>query len=129
MKASVLILIAEDEADIRLVLQAAFEEGGFEVLLTSSGEEAIAALDAMGDDVRALLTDIKLGSNSSGWDVARHGRGLNPDLPVVYMSGADGHDWAALGVPNSVLITKPFAPAQALTAVSQLLNVGNTPGA
>jgi hypothetical protein len=34
-----------------------------------------------------------------------------------------------LGVPNSVLITKPFAPAQVLTAVSQLLNAGNTPGA
>jgi hypothetical protein len=39
------------------------------------------------------------------------------------------HDWAALGVPNSVLIKKPFAPAQALIAVSQLMNVGNTPGA
>jgi hypothetical protein len=48
---------------------------------------------------------------------------------VIYITGADGHDWASLGVPNSVLIGKPFAPAQVLTAVSQLLNVGNTPGA
>ena len=79
--------------------------------------------------MRALITDIKLGSKVTGWDVAKHARELNPDLPIVYITGSDGHDWASLGVPNSVLITKPFAPAQVLTAVSQLLNVGNTPGA
>jgi hypothetical protein len=45
------------------------------------------------------------------------------------MTGGDGHDWAAFGVPNSVLITKPFAPAQATIVVPQLLNVGNTSGA
>lgn len=129
MNSSVLVLIAENEEDIRLVLQVSFEEGGFEVLMAASGEEAIAALDAKGDAVRALLTDINLESKSSGWDVARHARVLNPNFPVVYMTGGDGHDWAALGVPNSVLITKPFAPAQVITAVSQLLNVGNTPGA
>jgi CheY-like chemotaxis protein len=128
VKPSVLVLIAENEPEIRLVLQAAFEDGGFEVVLASSGEEAIAALDDMGNAVRALLTDINLESKSSGWDVARHARELNPALPVVYMTGGDGHDWAAFGVPNSILINKPFAPAQVLTAVSQLLNAGNTPG-
>ena len=127
MKPSVLVLIAEDEAEIRHILQAAFEDGGFETMLASSGDEAIALLDGKSHEIRALLTDINLGAGSTGWDVARHGRELNPELPVVYMSGNDGHDWGALGVPNSVLIQKPFAPAQALTAVSQLLNVGNTP--
>jgi CheY-like chemotaxis protein len=129
MKPSVLVLIAENEEAIRHVLQASFEEGGFDVVLASSGEEAIASLDAKGQQVRALLTDIDFGSTTTGWDVARHARELNADLPVIYMTGGDAHDWAAFGVPNSVLITKPFAPAQAITAVSQLLNVGNTPGA
>jgi CheY-like chemotaxis protein len=128
VKPSVLVLIAENEAEIRLVLQASFEDGGFEVLLASSGEEALAAMDAKAEAVRALITDIDFGSKSTGWDVARHARELNPDLPVVYMTGGEGDDWAAFGVPNSVLIKKPFAPAQVLTAVSQLLNVGNTPG-
>lgn len=32
------------------------------------------------------------------------------------------HDWSANGVPNSVLITKPFVAAQIITALSQLLN-------
>jgi CheY-like chemotaxis protein len=125
---SVLVLIAEDEAAIRDVLQASFEDGGFGVVLASSGEEAMAALEA-NRELRALVTDIKLESKVTGWDVARQGRELNPNLPVVYVTASETHDWASLGVPNSVLIEKPFAPAQVLTAVAQLLNVGNTTSA
>lgn len=128
-KTSVLVLIAEDQTDIRDVLQDSFEDGGFTVVLAATGEEAMAALDSQGEEVRALVTDIKLGDNATGWDVARHAREMKPDMPVVYMTGSESHEWASLGVPNSVLIPKPFAPAQVLTAVSQLLNAGNTPGA
>jgi hypothetical protein len=38
------------------------------------------------------------------------------------MTGTHGEDWASKGVPNSVLLTKPFAPAQLVTAISNLLN-------
>ena len=127
MDSSVLVLIVEDEAGIRDVLQASFEDGGFAVVLASSGEEALATLDT-NRGVRALITDINLPSKVTGWNVARHARELNPDMPVVYVTASERHDWPSLGVPNSVLIEKPFAPAQVLTAVSQLLNVGNTPG-
>lgn len=126
-KTSILVLIAEDEAEIRSILQIAFEEGGFDVVLVATGEEAVEALDAQGEELRAVVTDIKLGGNTSGWDVARHARELKADMPVVYMTGSEGRDWASLGVPNSILITKPFAPSQVLTAVSQLLNAGSTP--
>jgi CheY-like chemotaxis protein len=121
-KSSVLVLVAEDEAEIRDVLQDAFEEGGFDVFLVSTGEEAIAALDTQGEALRAVVTDINLGGEATGWDVARHARRTRPDMPVVYMTGTEGAEWASLGVPNSILITKPFAPSQVLTAVSQLLN-------
>ena len=40
------------------------------------------------------------------------------------MSGDSAADWASAGVPNSIMLTKPFAPAQLVTAVSQLLNRG-----
>ena len=127
-KTSVLVLIAEDEAEIRSILEITFEEGGFDVVLVSTGEQAIEALDAQGEDLRAVVTDIKLGGNTSGWDVARHARELKADMPVVYMTGSEGKDWPSLGVPNSILISKPFAPSQVLTAVSQLLNAGSPPG-
>jgi hypothetical protein len=36
------------------------------------------------------------------------------------MSGKDVDDWASKGVPNSIMLAKPFAPAQLVTAISQL---------
>ena len=41
------------------------------------------------------------------------------------MTGAAADEWASEGVPNSILLNKPFAPAQLVTAVSQLLNAGS----
>lgn len=125
----VLVLIAEDQEDIRNILQVSFEDGGFAVEMASTAKEAIALLDSRGEEVRALVTDINLGEDVTGWEVARHARELRSDLPVVYMTGSEGHEWSSLGVPNSILVPKPFAPAQVLTAVSQLLNVANTLGA
>lgn len=58
----------------------------------------------------------------SGWEFAQRAREINPEFPVVYISGASGGDWASKGVPNSIMLQKPFAPAQLITAVSQLLN-------
>jgi len=71
---------------------------------------------------RALLTDIDLKGKLTGWDVARRARELDPEMPVIYMTGASADDWPSHGVPNSILLNKPFAPAQVVTAVSQVLN-------
>jgi hypothetical protein len=36
--------------------------------------------------------------------------------------GCDADEWSVQGVPKSILLSKPFAPAQLVTAVAQLLN-------
>jgi DNA-binding response OmpR family regulator len=59
-----------------------------------------------------------------GWEVAKRAREVNPALPIIYMTGAAADQWPANGVPNSILLTKPFAPAQLVTALSNLLNTG-----
>jgi DNA-binding response OmpR family regulator len=74
---------------------------------------------------RALVTDINLKGRMTGWDVARKARELHPEFPIVYMTGGAAEDWGSQGVPNSILLVKPFAPAQLVTAVSQLLNSGS----
>ena len=73
---------------------------------------------------RALVTDINLRGRMTGWEVAKQAREIDPAFPIVYMTGAAADDWASHGVPNSILLVKPFAPAQLVTAVSQLLNTG-----
>jgi hypothetical protein len=45
------------------------------------------------------------------------------------MTGGNAAERPSHGVPNSILLTKPFAPAQLVTAVAQLLNAGSSPTA
>ena len=124
LQEALIILVVEDDQSIQSIVEEALRDGGFEPTIASSGEEALALLG--GSKYRVLVIDIKLGKDRiRGWDVARRARAINPGLPVVYITGANADEWAVQGVPNSVLLTKPFAPAQLVTAVSNLLNTGS----
>ena len=123
-KSSILIFVVEDEVLLQHVLEDILVEAGFAVTQAFNGDEAIRMLDASNANFRALITDVNLGSKVTGWDVARHARQITHDLPVIYTTTASAHDWTAMGVPKSVLLTKPYAAAQVVTAVSQLLNAG-----
>jgi CheY-like chemotaxis protein len=116
------IMVVEDDALIQEVVEEALSDGGFHPEVVSTGEEAITLLQGERAKYRALLTDVNLSGTLSGWDVARRAREMNPDIPVVYMTGAAADEWPSQGVPHSVLLQKPFAPAQVVTAISQLLN-------
>jgi DNA-binding response OmpR family regulator len=117
------VLVVEDDQLVQGVVEDSLSEGGFEAVTASTGEDAIALLDAAEGKYRALVTDINLGPEElDGWEVARHAREIDPHFPVVYMSGIEADEWASKGVPNSIMLAKPFAPAQLVTAVSQLLN-------
>jgi DNA-binding response OmpR family regulator len=119
---AVLVFVVEDEEAIQHLLGEALTEGGFAVSLASNGEEAMAMLEAAVATFAALITDVNLPGKFTGWEVAARGREINGALPVIYITGGSAHDWASRGVPNSILLTKPFAVAQVVTAVSQLLN-------
>jgi DNA-binding response OmpR family regulator len=120
-----LLLLVEDEETVRSVLEDSLRDGGFDLKLALNGTEALAILEREGETIHGLITDINLGSRPSGWEVAKRARELIPELPVVYMSGTDAEKWASLGVPNSTIVAKPFAPAQIVTAISTLLNVSD----
>jgi two-component system OmpR family response regulator len=124
------ILIVEDEPMILLDLENALEEAGFEVVAVADGASAMTAFDAEPARFKAVLSDIRLGAGPSGWEVARHVRTVNPTMPIVYISGDSAPHWASEGVPNSLMITKPFFLPQIITALSTLMNdqVSNVPG-
>jgi len=125
MSGSVLVFVVEDEAALHASIQDALETGGFGVVFATSAEQAMEMLEANVPTFNALVTDVILGEDLSGWDVAKRARELTEDMPVIYMTGGAGHDWASKGVPNSILLAKPFASAQLITAISQLLNKGS----
>ena len=126
MENQLVILVVEDDQEVQGIVEDALSEGGFEPAIAPSGEEAVTLLKGNRGTYRALVADVNLRGRMDGWQVAKHAREIDPEFPVIYMTGASGHQWPANGVPNSVLLTKPFAPAQLVTAVSQLLN-GGTP--
>jgi DNA-binding response OmpR family regulator len=123
------IMVIEDDQQIQGIVEDALTDGGFEPAIAASGEEAVTLLKGNRGKYRALVTDISLLGSTDGWEVARQAREIDPAFPVIYMTGAAADQWPSLGVPNSVLLTKPFAPAQLVTAVSQLLNTGSPPTA
>ena len=118
------ILVVEDDLLIQTFVEEALGEGDFEPAIVALGEEAVTLLKGHKGKYRALVTDINLEGKMDGWEIAQHAREIEPDFPVVYMSGAAAADWTSKGVPNSIMLSKPFAPAQLLTAVSNLLNSG-----
>ena len=94
---------------------------------SSQVEEALTLLMGGVRNYSALITDVRLGGDLSGWDVAKRIREKEPAFPIVYLTGEAAEEWASRGVPNSIVISKPFAPAQLVTAVSNLLNAGAPP--
>ncbi|OKO74610.1 transcriptional regulator [Bradyrhizobium sp. NAS80.1] len=119
-----IVLVIEDEQLLQEIIHDALKEAGFDLTTVASGREAVAMIESDAVKYSALVTDVNLKGPMKGWEVARLVRQIDPAFPIVYMTGAAADEWPSEGVPNSVLLKKPFAPAQLVTAVSQLLNVG-----
>lgn len=117
------ILIVEDQPILLLDLEYGLEEGGYAVLSARNAEEAMTILSNDLGRIRALVTDIDIGSTGvNGWDIASRARDGKPDLPVVYMTGASADEWAARGVRDSILLPKPVAMTQVIGALVALLD-------
>jgi len=121
------VLVVEDDQSLQSIVEESLTDGGFEPAIAPSGEEAVTLLKSGLTKYRALVTDINLRGRMDGWEVAKRAREIDPEFPVVYITGTSADDYGSQGVPNSILLNKPFAPAQLITAVSQLLNAGTSP--
>ncbi|WP_308200464.1 response regulator [Bradyrhizobium sp. 190] len=93
------------------LVEEALREGGFDTAILSSGEEALTLFRGKVAPYRALVTDVNLKGSLSGREVARQIREMEAGFPVIYMTGASADQWTAHGVPDSILLRKPFARA------------------
>jgi DNA-binding response OmpR family regulator len=73
-----LVLVIEDEYLLQGIVEEALTEGGFEVDILSSGEEALTLFKGRRKNYKALVTDVTLRGRLSGWDVARQIRERDP---------------------------------------------------
>jgi two-component system, response regulator PdtaR len=99
------ILVVEDEALPRLELIDALSCAGYEVLEASNAHEAFGYLQHQ-RQIDVVITDIQLGDDLTGWDVAEKFRAERPNIPIVYTSGTSGD--RRRSVPGSVFFRKPY---------------------
>jgi DNA-binding response OmpR family regulator len=121
LEESPVILVVEDDPPIQIIVEDALADGGFEPAITPSGEEAVSLLKGHKGKYHGLVIDIRLLGRLDGWEVAKRAREIDPAFPILYITAAHADRWPSQGVPNSGLLTKPFAPAQLVTAVSSVV--------
>lgn len=115
------VLIVDDDASVCETMSEALEEAGLAVHCAQTDREAYALLGARRGYV-ALVVDVNLGVGTTGFDVARFGRQLKAELPVIYISGqASRASFQAFGVPGSSLLEKPFSPQELVRAVQAVI--------
>src|SRR5687768_10795698 len=114
------ILVVEDEPLVRLTIVECLEEGGYTVLEAADGTSAMERIN-QAEELRGLVTDIRMGAGSDGWEVAHVARQKFPSLAVVYVTADSITEWSANGVPQSTVLQKPFAAAELVTALANLL--------
>jgi DNA-binding response OmpR family regulator len=122
MMTAITLLLVEDEIFIRNLLDDVLTDAGFEVIDAGNGVQALAEIETDAVRFRAIIADIRLGDGPDGWAVVQRARELVSDMPIIYMSGDSSHEWSSKGVPNSIMLAKPFVLAQLITALATLLN-------
>jgi DNA-binding response OmpR family regulator len=114
------ILIAEDDASIRIGLVDILEGEGYRVSVSENGEEALARFHSEALDL--ALLDIMM-PKLSGYDVCRAIRKENDALPLLMLSAKSEEIDKVLGLELGAddYITKPFGVRELLARVHAAL--------
>jgi DNA-binding response OmpR family regulator len=114
------ILIVDDEADIRDILQFNMENAGFNVETAASAEEALGMLS---EDHSLILLDVMMGG-MSGFDMAqvlRNERGNQ--TPIIFLTAKTSQDDLLTGFSagGDDYIPKPFSIQEVIARVKAVL--------
>lgn len=115
-----LVLVVDDEDDVRALLSDVLRVGRFRVLAARSGQQALELAAAQSSPVTLLVTDIVM-PGMSGTELADALRLRYPALKVVFMSGYAERQRARELRPDEQFIAKPFLPAELFSKVASFL--------
>jgi DNA-binding response OmpR family regulator len=117
------ILIAEDEPDILELITFTLQFGGFEVIPTSNGEDALEMTRSEKPDL--VLLDVRM-PRMTGYDVCKYIKSENETrkTPVVFLSakGQESEVNTGLDLGATEYILKPFAPDYLLDRLRNILS-------
>ena len=120
------VLVVEDEPQICELLSDMLRAEGFDPQCAQRDEEAYAALHASAA-FGGMIVDVNLGTGTTGYDVARFARRIDPQLPVIFVSGQSSPEsFRANSVPGALFLPKPFTAAELMERVRMV--VGDNDG-
>lgn len=114
------ILLVEDEAAVRLGIEQALELADLDVISFNAAEAALADLKTATADL--LITDVRL-PGMGGLDLLRAALTLDPDLPVLVMTGHGDIAMAVGAMRDGAydFVEKPFASERLIATVNRAL--------
>jgi len=122
------ILVVEDEQAIADLVRAYLRRDGFEVVWSSSGEQALKELSR--HPVRLVVLDLGL-PGIDGFEVCRRLRSRT-GVPILILSARDDEVDRVAGLEAGAddYVTKPFSPRELVARVKAILRrTSSTPGA
>ncbi|MBT4763244.1 MAG: response regulator [Bdellovibrionaceae bacterium] len=87
------ILLADDEEDLLLVLSDSLDYYGYEVVSAMDGQEAVDLFKKSPDSFDCILMDLSM-PRLSGQEAAIEINKLNPNVPIVIMSGYNENEFS-----------------------------------
>jgi two-component system cell cycle sensor histidine kinase/response regulator CckA len=121
---SEVVLLVEDEDNIREPAAEILESRGYAVLTARNGVEALQVAESHAGPIHLVITDVVM-PQMSGSRLAEALRKARPDTRVLYISGYPEDAIAHHGVlePRHRFLKKPFPPGVLLTTVRELLTL------
>ena len=113
-----MILVVDDEKDVRNLVRILAERAGYRVAEASSAEEALRIIEERLFEPQLLLTDIVM-TGVNGLGLAAQAHHIRPSLPVIFMTGFANEFQAQLS--GSVCLRKPFKAAELITAIEDVI--------
>ena len=119
---SKMILVLDDEAEVRKLVAAVLSRSGYKVLTADNGDNAIKAFKKSKHPVDLLLLDV-VSPGLSGPMVADRIVESQPGVRVLFMSGYDHTNVVQRYVVEKgyALLTKPFTPDQLAKKVREVM--------
>jgi CheY-like chemotaxis protein len=117
-----LVLVVEDDADVRNTLSKILEEIGYRSITAPDAEAGLELLRNR-RDVELLLTDVVM-PGMNGWDLAKAATALRPELPVLFATGyTDNVLLHRTGLDARIhVLTKPFRSHDLARVLDALLS-------
>ena len=119
-----LILLADDESMVRDVMAEILESLGYRVLKAADGLEAMEQFKAHQQEIALALLDVVM-PHLGGMELARKIREMEPDLPVIFLTGYDNqsHQFnSTKTIANRKTLTKPANFEVLRHSIRQLLD-------